>query len=60
MSRVIGEGVQDYEIVLAAIKDKICFIIVFPRFLAQDTAAFRGSLYVFYSPWRPEIFHKHI
>jgi len=57
MSGIIGEGIQDYKIVLSTIKDKICFIVILPGFLAQDTAAFRGSLYIFYSPWCPKIFH---
>ena len=57
MSWIIGEGVQDYKIVLATIKDKICLIVIFLGFLAQDTAAFWGSLYIFYSPWCPKIFH---
>jgi len=34
MPWIIGEGVQDYKIVLAAIKDKICLVIVFLGFLA--------------------------
>jgi len=57
MPWIIGEGVQDYEIVLATIKDKIRLIVIFPGFLAQNTAAFRGSLYIFYSPWCPKLVH---
>ena len=57
MPWIIGEGVQDYKIVLATIKDKICLVVIFRGFLAQDTAAFGGSLYIFYSPWCPKIFH---
>jgi len=34
MPWIIGEGVQDYEIVLATIKDKIRLIVIFPGFLA--------------------------
>jgi len=57
MSWIIGEGVQNYEIVLATIKDKVCLIGIFPGLLAQDTAAFCGFLYIFYSPWCPKLFH---
>jgi len=34
MSWIIGEGVQDYEIVLTTIKDKICLVVIFSGFLA--------------------------
>jgi len=34
MPWIIGECVKDYEIVLTAIKDKICLIVIFPGFLA--------------------------
>jgi len=34
MPWMIGKGVQDYEIVLTAIKDKICLVVIFPGFLA--------------------------
>ena len=34
MPWIIGEGVQDYEIMLATIKDKIRLIVIFPGFLA--------------------------
>ncbi len=34
MPWIIGKGVQNYEIVLTAIKDKICLIVIFPGFLA--------------------------
>ena len=57
MPWIIGEGVQDYEIVLTTIKDKICLVVIFLGFLTQDTAAFCGPLYIFYSPWCPKIFH---
>ena len=57
MSGIIGKGVKDYEIVLSTVKDKICLIVVFPGFLTQDTAAIWGSLYIFYSPWCPKMFH---
>lgn len=57
MPWIIGEDVQDYKIVLATIKDKICLIVIFPWFLAQDAAAFCGTLYIFHSPRCPKIFH---
>jgi len=57
MPWIIGEGVQDDKIMLATIKDKIFLIIIFSGFLTQDTATFWGSLYIFYSPWCPNIFH---
>jgi len=34
MPWIIGKGVQDYEIVLTAIKDEICLVVIFPGFLA--------------------------
>ena len=34
MPWIIGKGVQNYEIVLTAIKDKICLVVIFPGFLA--------------------------
>ena len=58
MSWIIGKGIQDYEIVLTAVKDKIHLVVIFPGFLAQNTAAFRCTLYVCYSPWRPKMFHE--
>jgi len=57
MSWIIGKGVKDYEIVLSTVKDEICLIVVFPGFLTQDTATIWGSLYIFYSPWCPKMFH---
>lgn len=58
MSRVVGEGIQDYEIVLTAVKEKVRLIIVLSRFLAQDAFASLGFSYVFYSPWCPKLFHS--
>ena len=34
MPWIIGEGVQNYEIVLTTIKDKIRLVVMFPGFLA--------------------------
>ena len=34
MPWIIGKGIQDYKIVLAAIKNKVCFIVIFPGLLA--------------------------
>jgi len=34
MSRIIGKGIQYYEIVLTAVKDKIHLVVIFPGFLA--------------------------
>ena len=34
MSRVIGEGIQDYEVILAAVKDEVRLVLIFFRFLA--------------------------
>ena len=34
MPWIIGEGVQDNEMVLTTIKDKICLVVIFPGFLA--------------------------
>ena len=58
MSGIIGKGIKDYEIVLSTIKYKIRLIVIFLGLLAQDTATFCGSLYIFYSPWCPKIFHQ--
>jgi len=33
MPWIIGEGVQDYKIMLATIKDEIGLIVIFARFL---------------------------
>ncbi len=57
MSRIIGKGVKDYKIVLSTVNYEIRLIVVFPKLLTQDTAAFCGSLYIFCSPWCPKMFH---
>jgi hypothetical protein len=57
MSGIIGKGVKDYEIVLSTVKYKIRLIVIFLGLLAQDTSAFCGSLYIFYSPRCPKMFH---
>ena len=57
MSWIIGKCVKDYEIVLSTVEDKICLIVTFLGFLAQDAAAIWGFLYIFYSPWCPKMFH---
>jgi hypothetical protein len=57
MSGIIGKGIKDYEIVFSTVKYKIYLIVAFSGFLAQNTAAIRGSLYIFHSPWCPKIFH---
>jgi hypothetical protein len=57
MPCIIGISVQDDEIVPTTIKDKVHLVAVLLRLLAQNTAAFRGSLYIFYPPWCPKVFH---
>ena len=34
MPWIIWKGVQDYEIVLTTVKDKICLVVIFAGFLA--------------------------
>jgi len=57
MSWIIWESIHDYEIVLTTIKDEVCLVVVFPRFLAQNATTLYVSFYVFYPPGCPEIFH---
>jgi len=58
MPWIVGEGVEDYEIMLATKKDEIRLIVILSGFLAQDAALFWGPLYIFYAPGRPQIFHQ--
>ena len=58
MSWVVGEGIQDYEVILAAVKDEVLLVVIFFRFLAQDAATFLRPRYILYSPWCPKLFHN--
>ena len=58
MSRVIGEGIQDYEVILAAVKDEVCLVLIFFRFLTQDAATLLWPGNILYSPRYPELFHN--
>jgi len=58
MSRVVGEGIQDYEVILAAVKDEVRLVLIFFRFLAQDAATLLRPGNILYSPWCPEMFHN--
>ena len=44
MTRIIGKGVQDHEIVLTAVEDKIRLIVILRGLPAQNALAFRGPL----------------